>query len=96
MRTSDLVKAATQGLLDRPKAAARSGRRDSEIWCSVMDVVDKSERRASSPVIDPVCGKLRALFDGLAHTPMPDQLELLAEQLDAALERGELTGPKTR
>ncbi len=51
---------------------------------------DDDLRREPSLVIDPVCGKLKALFDDVTRGPMPDQLERLAQQLDAALERGDL------
>ena len=76
--------------------AARVDLRDSEALCKTMRIGDRNNQKAGSQAVDPVCGKLRALFDDIAETPMPSQLERLAEQLDAALERGELTAGKTK
>jgi hypothetical protein len=90
MFTSEAVDTAARSLLDRRKADAFRVRGGSENWCSDMRTGDDDSRRDASPVIDPVCGKLRALFDEVTLEPMPDQLERLAQKLDAALERGDL------
>ncbi len=81
---------AARNLLDLSQADAFRVRGGSENWCSHMRTGDDDSRRDASLVIDPVCGKLRALFDDVTQKPMPDQLERLAQQLDAALERGDL------
>jgi len=95
MFTSEAVDTAARNLLDQRKADAFRGRGETENWCSDMCNGNDDLRRDASLVIDPVCGKLRALFDDVTLKPMPDQLERLAQQLDAALERGDL-GPKRK
>ncbi len=62
---------------------------------------EKAERSSSPPMgagvapafpQDELGGKLKSFFDGLTSGPMPDRLMQLAAQLEAAVERGELSG----
>ena len=50
--------------------------------------------KGASSSVEPVCGKLRATYDGVAEEPMPEQLTDLANLLEMALERGELFSGK--
>ena len=52
------------------------------------------KRKSFSAAAEPVCGKLKLMFDDAAAEPMPDALACLFERLDIALERGELFGAK--
>ncbi len=52
-------------------------------------------RKSSSVAAEPVCGKLRVMFD-VTEQPMPDHLASLADLLDAALERGDLSAAKPK
>jgi hypothetical protein len=47
-------------------------------------------RAKLSSVMRPFCGQLRMHFGDVAAEPMPDRLATLTDQLQAALERGDL------
>ena len=67
-----------------------------EFWCSAMSRNGNGSdlRKSASSAAEPVCGKLRVLFDDVTSEPMPDSLANLCDRLDHAFERGELFAPK--
>ena len=99
MEKGELVVAAPE-LLDRRFRSDLSppGFILEEFWCSAMrkDGNGIETRKSASVAAEPVCGKLRMMFDDAAAEPMPDGLANLFDRLDAALERGELFDSKAK
>jgi hypothetical protein len=100
MIKTELADAAAQDLLDRwiMGALTQSGVAADGFWCSAMRKNESGSdvRKSSSSAAEPVCGKLRLMFDDVAAEPMPECLASLADQLDSALQRGELFAPKPK
>jgi hypothetical protein len=100
MAKSELAVASAQELLDRRAGSGASlpGFIPEEFWCSAMrkDEIGVEKRESSSVAAEPVCGKLKLMFDDAASEPMPDALASLFDRLDIALERGELFGAKVK
>jgi hypothetical protein len=96
MVTSEFVMTTAPDLLSRQRDGGKMSPMSiaGERWCSTM--VNKLNglggRGFGSSATEPVCGKLRALFDDVAAEPVPEQLANLVERLERALERGELPG----
>jgi hypothetical protein len=78
--------------------AAPAGFISEEFWCSVMgkEEAGVGARKSASVAAEPVCGKLRLMFEDAATEPMPDVLACLFDRLETALERGELFAAKTK
>lgn len=96
MITSELADGAAPELLDQrfEGRVMRSALFADEFWCSSMGKTGTaSDRKSASFAAEPVCGKLRTLFD-VADQPMPDSLASLADRLDAAFTRGDLADGK--
>ncbi len=100
MSKSEFADAAAPELLNRRLAGGvmQPGHFADEFWCSAMggNGNGSEKRKTTSAAAEPVCGKLRLLFDGVASEPMPDTLASLCDKLDSAFERGELFAPKTK
>ena len=45
---------------------------------------------SQSAAVEPVCGRLKAMFDRLTDEPLPDRLIQLADQLEDAFQSGRL------
>jgi hypothetical protein len=96
MSRSDFADVTAPKLLDRRfnGDAPQPGFFAEKFWCSVMrngEKDDVGKRASSSTATAPVCDQLKAMFGAVADEPMPDQLTLLADRLEAAFERGELS-----
>jgi hypothetical protein len=98
MVRTDVTRTAAPAYLGGRSAVGAMGADllSSEALCTTMRIGEKNNQEAGSQAVDPVCGKLKAIFDDVANTPMPLYLERLAEELDAALDRGELTPRKPK
>jgi hypothetical protein len=100
MAKSELAAPAARDLLDRrfESGVFLPSLLCEEFWCSTMrkNDGDVEKRKSSSVAAEPVCGKLRLMFDDAAAEPMPDALANLFDRLDVALERGELFGSKAK
>jgi hypothetical protein len=72
----------------------RGAVRADDIRCSFMSLTRRGGGASAGSKSDPVCDRLRLLFDEVAEEPVPDHLTSLAERLDQALASGELSRRK--
>lgn len=57
-------------------------------WFEVEEA--RGLRRRGAEMAEPIADQLKGLFNLMVSSPMPDRLTELADQLEQALQRGEL------
>ncbi len=95
MPLRDLSGSLAATFFSRPSTEALSGSAvsPSQPWCCAGNE-ESGGGSCGSPgsTAAPVCDRLKNFFNDVAGEPIPDSLMLLADRLERALERGELSG----
>jgi hypothetical protein len=63
---------------------------------STTSIASKWPATAGDPVQERLGCELKTMFDNLTAGPLPDRLVQLADALEEAFRRGELSGPRSR